>query len=280
MSHSCFAKWKGITTYHHQSMRSGERNLVLARRSPRTAIAIVVAIGVVVAGALMGTPAVAAPATCTLEFTLELPSANTRPLTRDIWVNWDTCSSVASPVRQMTDADLAREVNSAPKGTRIGSAVDPLPKRGATSGGGRFAKPLAAITDDAWARFSTWDCCNIRTAYTHHWQRRSYDGSTVSLVLMSTGGWVNTTTGWFLTGGPESQIWDNSGTMLDTRGYASFNNTTFPCGCQPCNHTLWAGIRSDPTGARTPTFIVTGNLCSGWIHTSPTSGFGTGQEVP
>lgn len=123
----------------------------------------------------------------------------------------------------------------------------------------------------------TWDCCGIETTYVDHQQTFSFDGVNSFVSQIGTTTFERTGTGWFITAGPFQQFnTPNPNSSVSTTGSASFNNTTFPCGCQPCDHTLYAEVRSSADGTWTHSSAFTGDpgqtICSGFIHVAETWG--------
>lgn len=200
-----------------------------------------------------------APATCRLLLSSEQvalrPGAVFR---RDFLINADACEFIAGPARQLIGIDLAEALAEQPGGrARIFQ---------------RFPRTIAG-DPIVYERHSTWDCCGLETTYVDHQQTYSYDGTNSSVSAILTTAWWRTGTGWFKTAGPSQWFnTSNPATSVSTAGSASFNNTTFPCGCQPCDHTLNAEVRSYGNGSWTHSASWSGNLCSGWIHTSETWG--------
>jgi hypothetical protein len=112
----------------------------------------------------------------------------------------------------------------------------------------------------------TYDNSVLATETTHR-QEFSYDSMVVTPNWMQTLLWWRAGTGWVNTGSGQEVVDGGGDVDAFTRGYGSYDNTSFPCNCQPCNHTTWSGVRSYYDGSWSPWFTVTGNLCSGWMYT-------------
>lgn len=135
-----------------------------------------------------------------------------------------------------------------------------------------FGGPPLAADPNIFEREETWDCCSQETTYVENRQTFGYDGSVSQVSWLQTNYWT-LNTGWYVSSGP-SQWFNtpNPSSSVSTESSASFNNTTFPCGCQPCDHTLYAELRSYADGSWTHSSAFTGDpgqtICSGWIHVS------------
>lgn len=245
-------------------------------RSLRGARFIVV-LPLALAIALAGLPFASAPAVATEACHLQLNdgavvTSGGTVYRQDFYINASLCTFVAGSVRELAGPELLRFLNAQP-GTSERAGVKT--SAGSSSGGGKVAAPRVVINGSSvvYNRHSTWDCCGLETTYVDHEQSYTWNGSTSTVTSLWTTAWWRTASGWVKTGGPST--WYNTAnpaSSVSTQGSASFDNTSFPCGCQPCTHTLYSEVRSYASGSWTRSSSWSGYLCSGFIHTDSTWG--------
>lgn len=193
---------------------------------------------------------------------------------QDFYVDAEHCLFLAGPTRQLEGQELAAYLLSQSE-IGVGQALQPIARGASPTSSGTLAVLSGPLV--VYNRHSTWDCCGLETTYTDHQQTFTWDGTNSTVSQALTTPWARTATGWFINGGPTA--WYNTAnpaTSVSSEGWASFDNTTFPCGCQPCNHALYSEVRSyaDGTWSRSSSYASNGypQICSGWIHTSSTWG--------
>lgn len=176
---------------------------------------------------------------------------------RDFTVDLTTCTFIAGPLWRLTTEEIAKLHDQT---YALGST------RSMTQDTGSPVLPADPIV---YERESTWDCCGLELTYVDHQQTYSYDGSNSSVsqivtqTYARTDGWsVTSQSQWFNTGNPASSV--------STEGGASFNNPYGPG--QPCDHTLYAEVRSYADGSWTHSSAFIGDpgqtICSGLVHVS------------
>jgi hypothetical protein len=142
-----------------------------------------------------------------------------------------------------------------------------------TSVSQHFGNRLSGNDPNVFEREETWDTYGggfFETTYVEDRQTYSSDGANAYVSFLQTLTWERND-GWFITAGP-SQWFNtpNPNSSVSTESYGAFNNTTFPCSCQPCDHQLWAELRSYADGTWTHSSAFTGDpgttICSGWVH--------------
>lgn len=179
---------------------------------------------------------------------------------QDFWIDLNHCTFTAGPI--------SRHAISGPLASPDGGTL--------TSMSQHFGDRLSGSDPNIFSREETWDCCGNETTYVEDRQTYSSDGTNAYVSFLQTLTWT-LNDGWYITSGP-SQWFNtpNPNSSVSTESTAAFDNTTFPCGCQPCDHQLWAELRSYADGTWTPSTAFTGDpgqtICSGWIHVSQDSG--------
>lgn len=203
------------------------------------------------------------PPTCHLTLSNErIPLERGAAFERDFMVNLRTCTFTVGSVRRLTSAEANAKHLVGVKGGSSDSISQSVV--GAVLGG----DPIV------YERESTWDCCLLETTYVDHQQTYSYDGSSSSVSQIGTSAW-HRNTGWVTTSGPTQWFnTSNPASSVSTEGTAAFNNTIAPG--QPCDHQLWAEVRSYADGTWTHSSSFTGDpgqtICSGLIHVSESWG--------
>lgn len=231
------------------------------RRFTLVVITVLIAVSV---GAGLSQGTAAAADWCRLQLPTTVgPTERGRFYTMHIVIDRANCTFEAGPVRELTPHERDRFV-----GHREGGERDRVFTRFPRKEPG---DPIV------WNRHSSWDCCGFETAYVHHRVSYSYSSCT-ALNWMETTAWWRVGTGWFKTGGPSHWVNDSSCETNSTTGWASFDNTSFPCptNCQPCTHTLYSEIRTYSSGAWTRSSYYTSpnypKICEGYVHTDSTYG--------